>query len=117
MSAPRHLADAPHAQHRRHQVLPARGVDPLSPCRRTVQGRNRLEPHRRARDVFQVVLSIQAGRITPSMLLRKLGTYNRHSLLYQAFREIGRAERTLFLLRFIAHTDIRRAIRAETTKI
>jgi TnpA family transposase len=70
-----------------------------------------------ARDVFQVVLSIQAGRVTPSMLLRKLGTYNRRSLLYRAFREIGRVERTLFLLRFIADTDIRRTIRAETTKI
>jgi TnpA family transposase len=43
-----------------------------------------------ARDVFLVVLSIQAGRVTPSMLLRKLGTYNRRSLLYRAFREIGR---------------------------
>lgn len=70
-----------------------------------------------ARDVFQVVLSIQAGRVTPSMLLRKLGTYNRRSLLYRAFREIGRVERTLFLLRFIADTEIRRTIRAETTKI
>jgi TnpA family transposase len=70
-----------------------------------------------ARDVFQVVLSIQAGRITPSVLLRKLGTYNRRSLLYRAFREIGRVERTLFLLRFIADTETRRTIRAETVKI
>jgi TnpA family transposase len=64
-----------------------------------------------------VVLSIQAGRITPSVLLRKLGTYNRRSLLYRAFREIGRVERTLFLLRFIADPEIRRTIRAEATKI
>src|SRR6185295_16409714 len=70
-----------------------------------------------ARDVFQVVLSIQAGRVTPSVLLRKLGTYNRRSLLYRAFREIGRVERTLFLLRFIADAETRRTIRAETTKI
>ena len=69
------------------------------------------------RDVFQVVLSIQAGRVTPSVLLRKLGTYNRRSLLYRAFREIGRVERTLFLLRFIADAETRRTIRAETTKI
>jgi Tn3 transposase DDE domain len=70
-----------------------------------------------ARDVFQVVLSIQAGWITPSVLLRKLGTYNRRRRLYRAFREIDRVERTLFLLRFIADTEIRRTIRAETTKI
>jgi TnpA family transposase len=42
---------------------------------------------------------------------------NSDSLLYRAFREIGRVERTLFLLRFIAATEIRRTIRAETTKI
>jgi hypothetical protein len=78
-------------------------------------GWNLIATH--ARDVFQVVLSIQAGRTTPSVLLRKLGTYNRRSLLYRAFREIGRVERTLFLLRFIADTEIRRTIRAETTKI
>ena len=70
-----------------------------------------------ARDMIQVVLSIQAGRVMPSMLLRKLGTYNRKSLLYRAFRELGRVERTLFLLRFISNTEIRRVIRSETTKI
>ena len=53
----------------------------------------------------------------PSMLLRKLGTYNRRSRLYRAFRELGRVERTLFLLRFISSVEIRRTIRAETTKI
>jgi TnpA family transposase len=69
-----------------------------------------------ARDM-QVVLSIQAGRVMPSMLLRKLSTYNRRSLLYRAFRELGRVERTLFLLRYISNTEVRRVIRAETTKI
>jgi TnpA family transposase len=69
------------------------------------------------RDMIQVVLSIQAGRVLPSMLLRKLGTYNRRSLLYRAFRELGRVERTLFLLRYISNTEVRRIIRAETTKI
>jgi TnpA family transposase len=70
-----------------------------------------------APDMLQVVLSIQDGRVMPSMLLRKLGTYNRRSLLYRAFRELGRVERTLFLLRFIASAEIRRTIRSETTKI
>jgi TnpA family transposase len=69
------------------------------------------------RDMIQVVLSIQAGRVMPSMLLRKLSTFNRRSLLYRAFRELGRVERTLFLLRYISNTEVRRVIRAETTKI
>ena len=68
-------------------------------------------------DMMQVVLSIQAGRVLPSMLLRKLGSYNRKSRLYRAFRELGRVERTLFLLRYISVPDIRQSIRAETTKI
>lgn len=51
------------------------------------------------------------------MLLRKLGSYNRKNRLYQAFRELGRVERTLFLLRYVANPEIRRTIRAETTKI
>lgn len=70
-----------------------------------------------ARDMIQVVLSIQAGVVMPSMLLRKLGTYSRKNRLYRAFRELGRVERTLFLLRFISSAEVRRTIRAETTKI
>jgi TnpA family transposase len=69
------------------------------------------------RDMIQVALSIQAGRVMPSMLLRKLTAYNRKNLLYRAFRELGRVERTLFLLRFISNIELRRVIRAETTKI
>ena len=68
-------------------------------------------------DMMQVVLSIQAGLVLPSMLLRKLGSHNRKSRLCLAFRELGRVERTLFLLRYISDPQIRRAIRAETTKI
>jgi Tn3 transposase DDE domain len=48
---------------------------------------------------------------------RKLGTYSRRSRLYRAFRELGRVERTLFLLHFFSSTEVRRVIRAETTKI
>ena len=70
-----------------------------------------------ARDMFQVALSVQAGCVMPSMLLRKLGTYSRRNLLCRAFRELGRVERTLFLLRFVSSAEVRRTIRAETTKI
>ena len=68
-------------------------------------------------DMMQVVLSIQVGNVLPSMLLRKLGSHNRTNTLYRAFRELGRVERTLFLLRYISESDFRRSIRAETTKI
>lgn len=68
-------------------------------------------------DMMQVVLSIQAGKVLPSMLLRKLGSHNRQNKLFCAFRELGRVERTLFLLRYISEADFRKGIRAETTKI
>ena len=68
-------------------------------------------------DMMQVVLSIQAGKVLPSMLLRKLGTRNRKNKLYLAFREVGRVERTLFLMQYISDPNFRRGIQAETTKI
>ena len=37
--------------------------------------------------------------------------------LYRAFRELGRVERTLFLLEFISDPSMRQHIRAETTKV
>ena len=69
------------------------------------------------RDLMQVVISIQAGHVLPSMLLRKLGTNNQKSLLYQAFRELGRVERTLFLLNYISSSEMRQNIQAQTTKV
>jgi TnpA family transposase len=68
-------------------------------------------------DLMQVAISIQAGMVLPSMLLKRLGIKNRKNKLYQAFRELGRVERTLFLLRYISEADLRRTIRTETTKI
>ncbi len=68
-------------------------------------------------DMMQIVLSIQAGKVLPSMLLRKLGSKNRKNKLYRAFRELGRVERTIFLLRYVSEPSFRFNIRAETTKI
>lgn len=68
-------------------------------------------------DMMRVALSIQAGRVPPSMLLKRLGVRNRKNTLYRAFRELGRVQRTLFLLRYISRPKLRRTIRAETTKI
>ena len=69
------------------------------------------------KDMIQIVLSIQAGKVLPSMLLRKLNSNNRRNKLYRAFRELGRVTRTLFLLRYISEADFRQTIRAETTKV
>jgi len=67
-------------------------------------------------DMLRVVLSIKAGRITASTLLRKLGTYSKKNRLYQAFRELGRVIRTEFLLKYISSAELRTLIQAATNK-
>jgi TnpA family transposase len=66
---------------------------------------------------MQVVISIQTGKLMPSMVLRKLGNYNSKSRLYRAFRELGRVARTAFLLRYISDLSLRRQITATTNKV
>lgn len=68
-------------------------------------------------DILQVVLSIQKGKISSSVLLRKLGTYSRKNRLYQAFQELGRVVRTVFLLQYISDLKLRQQITAATNKV
>jgi TnpA family transposase len=69
------------------------------------------------RDLLQVVLSIKAGKVLPSTLLRKLNNYSRKNRLYQAFRELGRVVRTVFLLKYISDIKLREQINASTNKV
>jgi TnpA family transposase len=71
--------------------------------------------HTHLPDMLRVVLSIKAGRITASTILRKLGHYSRKNRLYQAFRELGRVVRTGFLLRY-RRAELRQTIQAATNK-
>ncbi|MCS6206751.1 transposase, partial [Shewanella baltica] len=43
-------------------------------------------------------LAIKQGTVTASLMLRKLGSYPRQNGLAVALRELGRIERTLFIL-------------------
>jgi TnpA family transposase len=67
-------------------------------------------------DMLRVVLSIRAGRLLPSAILRRLATYSRKNRLYFAFRELGRVVRTDFLLRYLSSVELRRGIQAATNK-
>jgi TnpA family transposase len=67
-------------------------------------------------DMLRVVLSIKAGRISASTILRRLGTYSRKNRLYQAFCELGRVIRTGFLLRYISDQELRSLIQGATNK-
>lgn len=68
-------------------------------------------------DMMQVIISIKAGRLTPSALLRKLTTNSRKNRLYHALRELGSAVRTYFLLRYISDNALREQITATTNKV
>ena len=69
------------------------------------------------KDLMRVVLSIRTGKIAASTLLRKLGNNSRKNRLYQAFRALGAAVRTLFLLQYISDSDLREQITASTNKV
>jgi TnpA family transposase len=68
-------------------------------------------------DLLRVVLSIKAGKVLPSMLLRKLTSYSRKNRLYQAFRELGCVIRTVFLLQYISDAKLREIIHQTTNKV
>ncbi|MGG0645668.1 Tn3 family transposase [Bacillus mycoides] len=67
-------------------------------------------------DMLRIAMSIKAGKITPSTILNTLGTYSKKNKLYQAFCELGRAIRTMFLLQFMSNEELRRTIQSATNK-
>ena len=68
-------------------------------------------------DLMQVVLSIREGRLSSTLLLRRLGTESRKNNVYKAFRELGRVIRTITLLRFVSEPELREEITAATNKV
>ena len=67
-------------------------------------------------DMLRVALSIKTGKITPSAILKRLGTNNKKNKLYYAFRELGRAVRTGFLTKYYHDATLRKTINAATNK-
>jgi TnpA family transposase len=68
-------------------------------------------------DLMQIALSIKAGKILPSTLLRKLRHDSKKNKLYRAFRELGRVIRTIVLLRIISNLELRQQIQGTTNKV
>lgn len=59
-------------------------------------------------DLFRCAATMAAGKIKPSQLLRKLASYPRQNDLAVALREVGRVERSLFIIEWILDTDMQR---------
>lgn len=68
-------------------------------------------------DLMRVVISIREGKISSSALLRRLGNESRKNRIYKAFRELGRAMRTIVLLRYLSEPELRESITAITNRV
>jgi TnpA family transposase len=67
-------------------------------------------------DMLRVALSVKAGKINASTVLRKLGTNSNKNKLYQAFHALGCAVRTGFLLQYLNNAQLRSTIQGATNK-
>jgi len=59
-------------------------------------------------DILRAVATMAAGVMPPSQLLRKFASYPRQHELALALREIGRIERTLFIIDWLLDADMQR---------
>jgi len=67
-------------------------------------------------EILRLATSIQQGTVTASLMLRKLGSYPRQNGLAVALRELGRIERTLFILDWLQSVELRRRVHAGLNK-
>lgn len=67
-------------------------------------------------DILRLAASIKTGTVSASLMLRKLGTYPRQNGLARALRELGRLQRTRFILDWLQIRDLRRRTTAGLNK-
>jgi TnpA family transposase len=67
-------------------------------------------------EILRLATSIKQGTVTASLMLRKLGSYPRQNGLAIALRELGRIERTLFILDWLQNVELRRRVHAGLNK-
>jgi TnpA family transposase len=67
-------------------------------------------------EIMRLATSIKQGTVTASLMLRKLGSYQRQNGLAVALRELGRIERTLFILDWLQSVELRRRVHAGLNK-
>ena len=67
-------------------------------------------------ELLRLATSVRTGAASASLLLKRLGAYPRQNGLAMALREIGRIERTLFMLDWLEMPGLRRQATAELNK-
>jgi TnpA family transposase len=61
-------------------------------------------------DVLRLTHSIREGTVSASLIMGKIGSYSRQNSLATALREMGRIEKTIFILDYISSEALRRRI-------
>ncbi len=67
-------------------------------------------------EILRLATSIKKGTVTASLMIRKLSSYPRQNGLALALRELGRIERTLFILDWLQSVELRRRVHAGLNK-
>ena len=67
-------------------------------------------------DILRLVASVHSGHVAPSTVLKKLAAYERQNQLHLALQEVGKLERTLFMLDWLESPDLRRRCQAGLNK-
>lgn len=61
-------------------------------------------------EVLRLAHSIREGTVSASLIMGKIGSYSRQNRLATALREMGRIEKTIFILDYISSEALRRKI-------
>jgi TnpA family transposase len=67
-------------------------------------------------DVLRLVASLKAGTVLPSAMLKRLAAFQRQNQLDFALQELGRIERTLFMLDWLESPQLRQLCQAGLNK-
>ncbi len=67
-------------------------------------------------EAIRLFASLKAGTVAPSTMLKKLAAYRRQNQLDVALQELGRIERTLFMLDWLESPELRRRCHAGLNK-
>jgi TnpA family transposase len=67
-------------------------------------------------EILRLAASIRHGTVTASLIIRKLASYPRQNSLHTALREVGRIERSLFMLEWMKDPELRRRVQVGLNK-
>ena len=73
-------------------------------------------PEQQLPEILRLASSIKQGAVTASLIMRKLSAYPRQNSLAVALREVGRIERTIFMLQWLRDPALRRRVNVGLNK-